>query len=125
METTTMSLAEAYYTLVGQKNVEGIKKYLHANAELHGPMARLEGSEAIMKATSNFMNTFNSLTIRSKFGSKDQAMIVYDVDIRGIDKKFPGASLLSFQDGLIIKIELFYDSSRIVEKKEEIFSENL
>ena len=44
-------------------------------------------------------------------------MIVYDVDIPGIAKSFPGASLLSFRDGLIVRIELFFDGSRFVEKK--------
>ncbi len=49
-------------------------------------------------------------------------MIVYDVDIPGIMEAFPGASLLKFQDGQIVRIELFYDGSHFVEKKEEIFS---
>ena len=98
------------------------KLAMHSDAELYSPMAVLKGKEAIVKATSNFMNSFESLTIRSQFGSSDQAMIVYDVDIPGISKDFPGASLMSFRDGLIVKIQLFYDSSRIVEKKEEIFS---
>lgn len=49
-------------------------------------------------------------------------MIVYDSDIPGIAKNFPGASLLSFREGLIVKIELFYDGSRFLEKKKEIFS---
>ncbi|QLH35953.1 MAG: hypothetical protein HWD61_07260 [Parachlamydiaceae bacterium] len=63
------------------------------------------------------MNIFNSLEIRAKFGKNNQAMIVYDTDIPGIAKEFPGASLLTFQDGLIIKIELFHDASHFVERK--------
>ncbi|KJV80299.1 MAG: hypothetical protein ACEY3D_09020 [Rickettsia sp.] len=35
---------------------------------------------------------------------------------------FRGASLLSFNDGLISRIELFYDARPFVSKKEEIFS---
>ncbi len=68
------------------------------------------------------MNMIESLTIRTKFGAEDQAMIVYDVDIPGIAKGFPGALLLSFCDGLIVRIDLFYDGSCFLEKKEEIFS---
>lgn len=49
--------------------------------------------------------------------------MIYDVDIPGVAEKFPGASLLTFQEGLIIKIELFYDGSPFSQKKkEEIFS---
>lgn len=122
METNNVVLAEKYYKLVGEKNAEGIKKFLHPEVEFYGPMAVLTGREAVINSTSNFMKMFKSLTIRAKFGAGDQAMIVYDVDIPGIAKDFPGASLLSFRDGLIVRIELFYDSSRFLEKKAEIFS---
>ncbi len=117
-----MAQAEEYYTLVGEKNVEGIKKHLHSDVELYGPMATLKGKEAVVQATSNYMKVFNSLIIRAKFGAGEQAMIVYDVDIPGIREDFPGAVLLTFLDGLIIKIELFYDSNAFQEKKEETFS---
>jgi len=63
---------------------------------------------------------FKSLKIRAKFGAGEQAMIVYDVDIPGIMEAFPGASLLNFRDGQIVRIELFYDGSHFAEKKEEI-----
>ncbi len=122
MKTNHVERAEEYYTLVGEKNVEGIKKYLHTDVEFFGPMATLRGKEAVLEATTNYMKIFNSLTIRAKFGAKEQAMIVYDVDIPGIRKDFPGAVLLTFCDELIVKIELFYDSAAFQEKKEEIFS---
>jgi len=122
METNPIVHAEEYYKLVGEKNVEGIKKYLYSDVEFYSPFAILKGREAVIGATSNFMNVFKSLTVRAKLDGEDQAMIVYDLDIPGIAKNFPGASLLSFRDGLIVKIELFYDGSRFAEKKEEIFS---
>jgi hypothetical protein len=121
MEKENVIRAEEYYTLVAEKNVEAIKKYLDPNVEFKGPLAALNGREAVLKATSNFMNTFKSLKIRAKFGSGDQAMVVYDLDIPGIAKDFPGASLLSFRGGMIVKIELFYDGSRFLEKSKEIF----
>lgn len=110
-------VAEEYYKLVGEKNKEGIKKYLHPDVELYGPLANLKGKEAVIEAVCNFMQAFNSLTIRAKFGAGDQAMIVYDTDIPGIAKEFPGASLLSFHEGLIARIELFFDGSRFKEMR--------
>lgn len=121
MVITDVARAEEYYKLVGEKNVKGIEKYLDPNVEFFGPLATLKGSEAVVRATSHFMNIFESLTIRAKFGAGDQAVIVYDLDIPGIGKDFAGASLLTFRNGLIIRIELFYDGSRFVKKKEEIF----
>lgn len=122
METNTVALAEAYYRLVGEKNAEGFKKYLHPDVEFYGPLATLKGKEAVIEATSNFMNVFESLTIRAKFGAEGHAMIVYDSNIPGIAKSFPGASFLSFRDGLIVRIELFHDGSRFAEKRKEVFS---
>jgi len=63
----------------------------------------------------------HSLTIRAKFSSDNQAMIVYNIDALGIAEQFPGASLVSIREGLIIKFELFYDSRPFTEKKDEIF----
>lgn len=122
METNHVAQAEAYYKLIGEKNVEGIKKYLNPDVEFYSPLATLKGKEAVVEATGNFMNAFESLKIRAKFGSEEQAMIVYDVDIFGVANNFPGASLLTFRDGLIDKIELFFDGSRFLEKKKEIIS---
>ncbi len=115
------ALAEEYYTLVGKKDAEGISQYLHDDVEWLGPLAKLKGKEAVVEATSNFMKAFKSLKIRAKFESDDQAMIVYDTDIPGIADNFPGTALVDFREGLIVRIELFYDGSLFLKKKEEIF----
>ena len=117
MQANNIDLAVAYYTLVGEKNAEGIKKYLHPDIEFYGPLSTAKGKDAVVKATSSFMNTFKSLAIRAKFAREDQAMIVYDVDIPGIAHNFPGASLLTFSNSLIVKIELFFDASSFRENK--------
>lgn len=108
--------AEGYYRLIGEKNVEGIKKYLDHDVEFYSPLATLKGKEAVAGATDNFMNAIASLKIRAKFDSGDQAMIVYDVDFPGVASHFPGASLLTFRNNLIVKIELFHDASRFTKE---------
>ena len=122
MEKDNVARAVEYYTLVGEKNTQGVEKHLDPNVEFFSPLATLKGKKAVIESTSNFMKAFKSLTIRAKFGAKDQAIVVYNVDIPGISKDFPGASLLSFRDGLIVKIELFHDGAPFQKKKEEIFS---
>lgn len=117
MEINNIKLAEEYYKLIGQKNAEGFKKLLHPDVEFSSPVATLNGKEAVIESTSNFMNVIKSFKIRAKFGEQDQAMIVYNVDIPGVVKEFPSASLLTFRDQLIVKIELFFDGSPFIEKK--------
>lgn len=113
MQTDTKALGVAYYTALGEKNVEGVKKYLHPDIQFTDPKETVIGKEAVLKAAQGFMGIFKALTIRAKFGSENQAMIVYEVEIPGLAKKLQAASLLSFQEGLISKIELFYDSKSL------------
>lgn len=110
MKTDTKSIGVAYYTALGEKNIEKVKGYLHPDIQFTDPQETVIGREAVLQAEKGFTGIFKSLAIRSKFGSEDQAMIVYEVEIPGLLKKLQAASLLSFQGELISKIELFYDS---------------
>lgn len=116
MHTDTKALGAAYYTALGEKNIEEVKKYLHPDIQFTDPQEKVVGREAVLKAAKGFSGIFKSLTIRAKFGSEDQAMIVYEVEIPGLPQKLQAASLLSFQEGLISKIELFYDSKGLGSK---------
>ncbi len=111
MEKNLVARAEEYYKLFGEKNAEGIKTYLHPDVEIAGPKETLAGKDAVIEAAIGFMHAFESITIRAKFGTEDQALIVYDIHFPGTEKKLSAAALLSFCDGLIIRNELFYDSS--------------
>lgn len=124
MSTNYASRGEEYYRLVGAKDIEGIKKYLDPDVEFYGPLATLKGREAVLVANTHFMNSFNSLTVQAKFGQGDQAMVVYHVDIPGISKEFPGAAMLTFRDGLIVRIQLFYDGTPFAELAKKIFAKS-
>lgn len=108
--TDTKALAVAYYTALGEKNIEAVKKYLHPDLQFTDPKEKVVGKEAVLEAAKRFTAIFKSLTICAKFGSEDQAMIVYDVEIPAFSKHLRAASLLSFKEGLISKIDLIYDT---------------
>lgn len=110
MKTDTKTIGLAYYSALGEKNMEEVKKYLHPEIQFTDPQETIMGREAVLQAAEGFAAIFKSLTIRSKFGSEDQAMIVYEVEFPGLPKKLQAASLLSFQEGFISKIELIYDT---------------
>jgi len=113
----TVTTAVAYYTALGKKNLEEVKKYLHPDIQFSDPQEKVIGKEAVLKAAQGFTNIFKTLTIHAKFGSEDQAMIVYDVEIPNFSKNLRAASLLSFQEGLISKIELIYDTRCLMKDK--------
>ena len=113
MKTDTKAIGVAYYTALSEKQIEKVKKYLHPDIRFTDPQETVVGQESVLKAAQGFMGIFKSLAIRAEFGSENQAMIVYEVEIPGLPKKLQAASLLSFQEGQISKIELFYDSSSL------------
>lgn len=115
------NIGKNYYTFLGKKNITELQKYLHEEVEFEGPLAKLKGKDAVIQANSNFMKMFNTLSIKTTFQSKDQAMVVYELDIPGVSDHFPGASLLTIQNGLIAKIQLFYDARPFVNDQKEIF----
>jgi hypothetical protein len=102
-------IAEAYYTAVGKKDVVTIEKHLHPDVQFSSPFAKLAGKAAVLEATKGFAAFFKTLYIRASFGSEDQAVVIYDVDCPPPVGKVSAAALLTFQDALVAKIELFFD----------------
>lgn len=106
-----LALAEAYYTAMGEKDLVSLEKCLHPDVEFIGPMSCVTGKENLLQTIKRFLSDFKSLTIRSKFATGNQAMLAYDIDFPepiGITRS---AALMTFKNGLIKKIELFFDAS--------------
>jgi hypothetical protein len=120
MNKNNAAIAEAYYTGMGEKNISVIEKYLHSDVQFVTPLGSTQGKEALLEAARKFTSFFKSLKIRAKFGSEDQAMIVYDVEFPAPVGKTPTAALMTFREGLISKIELIYDA-RPLEAKKDVF----
>lgn len=115
---TPEQLAHAYYTQLSQKKLEGVEKYIHSQIEFKDPQEKILGKEAFLKAAKRFSAMFESLTILEKFGSGDQAVIIYEVKIPHLEKPLKAVSWLNFQEGLISKIELIYDRQGLFEPQE-------
>ena len=111
MNQNNVAIAKAFYTAFGEKNIETMEKYLHPDVQLITPLSQLQGKEAYLEAVKNFMAFFKALTIRAAFGEGDQTIIVYDLDCSPFIEKASAAALMSFQEGLITRNELFHDTS--------------
>ncbi|KAF3362376.1 SnoaL-like domain protein [Chlamydiales bacterium STE3] len=103
-------IIEEYYKAVGNKNFEKIEKQLHPDVEFIAPLAQMKGKEAVLEFTKKFTTLFKTLNIRAKFGANNQAMAVYDVDFPEPIGIFSSSVLMTVENGLIKKIELFYDA---------------
>lgn len=111
MNQDNVALAKAFYTAFGEKNIGSIEKFLHPDVQLITPLSKQQGKEAYLEAAKNFMPFFDALTIRTSFGEGDQALVVYDLECPAPIGKVPAAALMTFQEGLITRNELFHDTS--------------
>jgi ketosteroid isomerase-like protein len=110
MSENHVDVAVAYYTAMGEKNITGVEKCLHPDVQFFAPLAKAAGKEAVLEAARGFISFFKTLTVRAKCGSGEQAMVVYDLDCPAPVGSFSSAALMTFKEGLIAKIELFYDA---------------
>lgn len=122
MSEKNLASAVAYYQAMNNKDLSIMEKYLHPEVRLISPLADITGKDAVLNSVKHFLAIFNKLTIRAQFGNNDQAMLAYDLDCPAPIGLYRGAVLLTFQEGLIIRYELFYDASPIEKMKNEIFS---
>ena len=122
MSEKILASAVAYYQAMNNKDLSTIEKYLHPDIRLISPLADITGKAAVLNSIKHFLAIFNKLTIRAQFSSGDQAMLAYDLDCPAPIGLYRGAVLLTFQEGLIIRYELFYDARPIEKKRDEIFT---
>jgi len=115
--------AEAYYKAMNNKDAAGVARHLHSRVQFIGPMANLAGKEAVLEAAKRFMSLLKEIKIRAKFSSEDRAMLTCDADFGEPIGICRTAVLMKFQDGLIARIELFYDARPFERnlKKDAIF----
>lgn len=110
MHKKNMTIAQEYYTAMSKKDIISLEKFLDPNILFVAPLATVTGKQAFVETLKKFITFFTTLTIRAQFGSEDQAMIVYTLDFSQPIGAIETSALLSLKDGLITKIELFYDA---------------
>ena len=106
---------------MSEKNIKKMEELLHPDIVLIGPLAELQGKEAVVQAIKGFTSAFKALNVRKKFHNEDQVMLAIDTEFPAPVGNHRTASLVTIQEGLIERIELFYDTQSIVSKKDEIF----
>jgi SnoaL-like domain len=104
-----VAIAEAYYQAMKARDVQALSKYLDDSVHFIGPLGEIKGKEAVVDAIGKFISFFKDLSVRSKAGTDDQAITVYDVEFPSPIGKVRTAVLMDFKEGLITRYELFFD----------------
>ncbi len=116
MSEKNIASAVAYYQAMNNKDLSVMEKYLHPEVHLVSPLADVTGRDAVLNSIKNVVAALSRLTIRAQFGTGDRVMLAYDVDFPAPIGRARAAVLLTFQEGLIIRYELFFDARPFEEK---------
>ncbi|HJN37508.1 MAG TPA: nuclear transport factor 2 family protein [Gammaproteobacteria bacterium] len=116
-----LHVAKSYYSAMLAKDFNTLASYLHDNVHFMGPLAELQGKEAVVLAAKNLSQILDNIEIRSTFASGNQIMFAYDFSFPTLNLNLRSAVLMDFKKGQITKIELFYDGRPFEQKKKEIF----
>lgn len=110
MAETNVAEAEAYYRAFNDQDLDGMSRRLHPEVRFVGPLAEMTGREAVTDGARRLMKVMRSITVRAKFGAGDQVMLAYDLDCIEPIGVVRVAALLTFKEGLILGIEIFFDA---------------
>jgi hypothetical protein len=111
-----INIAEQYYAAMNNKDLNEIALYLHPKVKFLGPLAQLDGKEAVLESAKGFLGIVDSVKMRVKFASGNQVMLAYDLNCVSPIGTIRVAALMTFEDNLISSIELFFDA-RVFDKK--------
>jgi len=99
----------AYYKAFSDKDPDGIAQHLDAAVELRSPMAENDGRDAVVEAAKRLMGLIVSLEVRATFSEGERVVIIYDLQCSAPVGLVRTAAFMTFREGLISRIELFFD----------------
>lgn len=115
-----ISLVEAYYTAMNNKDLTKMAQYLHPSVELLSPFGTIKGKDAVLSSAEQFLKIFKSLSIRAKSSSENQVMFAIDVNYPDPVGLLRTAVLVTIKDNLIASTELFHDTKIFDLNKDKI-----
>jgi len=79
MSNNNLSNVLAYYQAINEKKPDLAAEYLDDAVQLITPLDEKHGKNEVVNAIRGFCSTKETLSIRAKFSSDNQVMLVYDV----------------------------------------------
>lgn len=105
------SILKKYYEAVSNKNLDKALNCIDSNIHFISPMSEVKGKEDFSKAVEGYISMINTLSIRTICGNNEEAIILYNVTIKGKSEPLRTAAFARFSEGLIVHLELFFNAS--------------
>ncbi|MDP1836106.1 MAG: nuclear transport factor 2 family protein [Chlamydiales bacterium] len=111
MSQNNVAIAEAFYAAMANKDLATLAEYLHPDVYFRSPFVQSSNAAGYLEAARKFVAFFTSLTVRNKIASDNQVVVIYDIGFPAPIGNIPTAAWLTFNEGLVTKIELFFDTN--------------
>ena len=108
-KTDNILAGEAYLKTWHDHDPEAMAKYLHPQVRFKGPIARMTSREQLLRAAAQMFGVLKALNVTARFSAGDQAIFVYDFVCAEPIGACRTAELMTFENGVITEIELFFD----------------
>ncbi len=108
--TQTSELAASYVDAWKRKDFGAIRRHLAPSVHLKGPMMEATGITPVGDSIERILPMLQEFDLRAIFITGVQAMLAYDFICPSPIGRCRTAELVTFSDGLIKEIELFYDA---------------
>ena len=112
--TDAVTIAEAYFEALKSKDLESMSQYLHDDVIFQGPMMQIDNKKDCLEGAKQWFEMVQNIVVQSQFSNENQVMFVYDVYYPEPIGVSPTADMVTVKNGLIVKVQLFYDASPMV-----------
>lgn len=99
----------AYFDVWNRKDAAGIRALLHPDVRFVGPLTQMQGRENVAASFASLLPMLQEVALRHVLTDGERAIATYDFICNDPIGRIRIAEALTFSDGLIMSIELFFD----------------
>ncbi len=121
MNKSNLDTAKQYYEWIIKKDLNNISNLLHDAIEFTGPMCTIKGKAEVFSAIAGYAKIVEDIEIIENFSNNTKVMLTYLLTFQS--QKSRAAVMLTFENNLIKKLDLYYDPTPFLNMRNDIFNE--
>ncbi len=114
------SLAARYIEAVGLKEYAAVEAILSPRVSFNGPFMKIDSAPAFIAGLKRMAPIWEGNEVRTVLGDAEQVCVFYNFVTNTQAGAVPCIELLTFEDGRIAKVELFFDRAQFAPAQEAL-----